>query len=480
MRAINSKEGVGFGLVLCMVLCFGGCGGSSSQSTSSNSMATTVNLTVSDPHTCAGPSGPFSHIYVTITDVEIHASSSAGPNDPGWVDLTPNLKNNPQQVDLLAQANNQCFLASLGSTTQLQPGSYQQIRIFLAANSVSVQSNRCGMTANCVMLSANPTTPLPLNLSSESQTGIKIPSGQIAGGQFSIAAGQTKDLNIDFDACASIVSQGNGQYRLKPVLHAGEVALTSTSINGRVIDNVTGQAINGGATVIALEQKDSGGVDRVVMETVTDSNGSFVFCPVPAGSYDVVAAAVNGAGTAYGATIITDVQPGSALGTVPLVAETGANTSPASITGQVTSSTGSAPTSVDIVLSALQPAQINGSQVMVTIPLASQSMATAIVTTASGGSCSTNTECVTYTLAVPAQNPSVGVFSTSGSQQPAPPAPAPVDYTIDAQAVVPGGGGLPDCSPSDVQTSSTSGGTPLSVTAGGTTTASALTFTGCQ
>jgi len=37
-----------------------------------------------------------------------------------WVDLTPNLKNNPQQVDLLAQANNQCFLASLGSTTQLQ------------------------------------------------------------------------------------------------------------------------------------------------------------------------------------------------------------------------------------------------------------------------------------------------------------------------------------------------------------------------
>src|SRR5215469_12416353 len=226
MRGINSAKVVGFGLAVCLAVSLTACGGSGSQSTNNSSgMAPTVNLTVSDPHTCAGPSGPFSHIYVTITDVEIHPSSSAGPNDPGWVDLTPNLKNNPQQVDLLAQANNQCFLASLGSTTQLQSGSYQQIRIFLAANSVSVQSNQCGMTANCVMLSANPTTPLPLNLSSESQTGIKIPSGQLAGGQFTIAAGQTKDLNINFDACASIVSQGNGQYRLKPVLHAGEVTL---------------------------------------------------------------------------------------------------------------------------------------------------------------------------------------------------------------------------------------------------------------
>ena len=41
------------------------------------------------------------------------------------------------------------------------------------------------------------------------------------------AAGQTKDLNIDFNACASIVQQGNGQFRLKPVLHAGEVSLDS-------------------------------------------------------------------------------------------------------------------------------------------------------------------------------------------------------------------------------------------------------------
>lgn len=484
MGTLTGARASAFGLLLCLVVSLIACGGSASQSSSNDpsNLPATINVSVSDPHTCAGPSGPFSHVYVTITDVQIHASASAGPDDPGWVDLTPNLKNNPQQVDLLAQANNQCFLASLGSTTELQPGSYQQIRIFLADNSVSVPSNKCGTSANCVTLTTDPGTPLPLDLSSESKTGIKIPSGQIAGGQFTIAAGQTKDLNIDFDACASIVSEGKGKgrYRLKPVLHAGEVALTSTSINGKVIDGATGQSISGGVTVVALEQRDTAGVDRVIMETVTDSSGGFVFCPVPAGSYEVVAAAVNGLETAYGATIITGVQPGNALGTVPLVAETGINTTPASITGQITTSAGSAGTSADIALSALQLVVVTGSNVLVTIPLAQQSMATAIVTTTSGDNCPANTDCVSYTLAVPALNPSVGTFSTSGSQQPSAPAPGPVDYTVDGQAVVPGSGGSPDCSPSDLQISSTSIGNPLAVTAGETSTALTLAFTACQ
>jgi hypothetical protein len=445
-------------------------------------MATTTNITVSDPHTCAGTSGPFSQVFVTITDVQIHASASAGPNDPGWVDLTPDLKNSPQQIDLLAQTTNQCFLANLGSTTELQPGSYQQIRLFLADDNVLGFSNKCGATANCVMLSTDPGTPLPLDISNESKTGIKIPSGQIAGGQFTIAAGQTKDLNLDFDACASLVSEGKGKgrYRLKPVLHAGEVALTSDSINGNVIDRATRHPITGGITIVALEQRDTAGIDRVIMETVADSDGGFVFCPIAPGSYDVVAVATSGSGTAYGATVITEVQPGNALGTVPLVAETGANTSPASITGEITTSTGSSGTSVDIVVSALQPVEFNGSMVLVTIPLALQWMATAVVTTVSDGSCPPNTECVSYTLVVPALNPSVGAFSTGGNQQPTAPAPGSVIYTVDGQAVAPNSGGSPDCSPSDLQTSSTSAGNPLFVIAGGTVTASTAAFTACQ
>jgi hypothetical protein len=463
-------------LVLSAAVFLASCGSSGTNMNSSS--PATVNVALSDPATCSAPQGPFSHIYVTITDVQINASSSAGDSDPGWVDLTPTLQQNPQQVDLLGQANNQCFLAMLGSTTELQPGSYQQIRIVLASNSATVKSNLCGSTANCVMLTANPTpTPQPLLLSSESQTGIKIPSGQIAGGQFTVMPGQTEDLDIDFDACASIVTEGNGKFRLKPVLHAGEVALTSSSINGKIVDSVTGQPI-GGNTVVALEQKDNAGVDRVIMETVTDSTGAFVFCPVAAGTYDLVADAVNGAQVAYGATIIAGVQPGKALGAVPLVAQAGTNQSLASITGEVTTSTGSAATAADISISALQPASLNGATVLVTIPLAAQSTVTANLTTATAANCPAKTDCASYTLSVPAANPSVGSFSTSGNQSPAAPAGGPVDYTVDARAFAPGG--ALDCTPSDLQTSSTVSNATLAVTAGGSVTAATLAFSGCQ
>ena len=443
------------------------CGGGSA---SSSNMAT-VSVSISDPPTCAGPQGPYSHVYVTITDVQIHTSANAGNNDPNWVDLTPNLPNNPAQVDLLGVAN-QCFLAMLGSTG-IQPGTYQQVRIFLADNSTAVPNNKCSTTANCLMLTSDPSTPIPLELSSQAKTGIKIPSGQLAGGKFVVAAGDNKDLNIDFNACASIVAQGNGQYRLKPVLHGGEVALqsSSTSISGTVVDSVTLQPIAGGNTVVALEQNQNG-VDRVIMETVTGSNGGFAFCPVAAGTYDVVVTAVNGVGTAYAATVITGVQPGNTLGTVPLTAAA----LPASITGEITSSTGSAPVAVDLSVSALQSI---GSNLLVTVPLAQQSASTATLGTVPDASCPANTDCVNYTLAVPAANPSIGAFNSGGNQTPAPPTPGPVGYTVDANAFIVGTN-LANCTQPNLQTSMTDTNLPLTVTPGGSATAATLAFTGCQ
>jgi uncharacterized protein DUF4382 len=465
-------------IVFAVALFLSGCS-SSSHSMSSTAPAT-VNLTVSDPATCSGPQGPFSHIFVTITDVKINANANAADNDSGWIDLTPNLQQSPQQVDLLGQANNQCFLATLGSAIELQPGTYQQIRIFLAGDTATITTNQCSGAANCVMLTSDSSnTPQPLLLSSESNAGLKIPSGQISGGQFVIAAGETKDLNIDFNACASIIAQGNGQFRLKPVLHAGEVALTSSSINGKIVDSVTGLPIVGGNTVVALEQTDSFGIDRVIMETVADASGAFVFCPVTAGTYDVVAVAVSGGQVMYGSTVITGVQQGSALGTIPLTAQAGTDKSAASITGQITTSTGSAGTAADVSLSVLQPITVNGPTVLVTVPLAAQSASTANLTTAANASCPAKTDCASYTVSVAAANPSVGAFSTSGVQQPAAPISGPAGYTVDAIAFVTGGGGF-NCNPSDMQTSSTNSNTNLTVAAGASVTAATLAFASCQ
>jgi hypothetical protein len=128
---------------------------------------------------------------------------------------------------------------------------------------------------NCVVDRNNTSE---LQLSSQANTGLKIPPGQVVGGPIHVGEGQTVDINIDFNACASIIQEGNGQFRLKPTLTAGVVSTNTTGIKGQVVESVTSQPI-AGATV-ALENADKSGTDRIFMEAVTDSAGRFGFCPL--------------------------------------------------------------------------------------------------------------------------------------------------------------------------------------------------------
>src|SRR6266700_8441245 len=94
-----------------------GCSGTAAST--SGTMAQ-VSVKLSDPATCMAPNGPFAHVFVTVTDVKAHVNGTAADNDPGFVDLTPGLSTKPQQIDLLGQASNQCFLTKRGYTQQLQ------------------------------------------------------------------------------------------------------------------------------------------------------------------------------------------------------------------------------------------------------------------------------------------------------------------------------------------------------------------------
>lgn len=92
---------------------------------------------------------------------------------------------------------------------------------------------------------------------------------------------------------------------------------------------------------MALEQKDGSGVDRVILSTLADANGNFALCPVPAGSYDLVATAVNGVGVFCSTRVTTGVQASTSVGSIPLTPEPSSNvvsTGPASLTGVVQAS----------------------------------------------------------------------------------------------------------------------------------------------
>ena len=414
----------------------------------------TVSVMLSDPATCQAPNGPYSHVYVTITDIKVNVSATAADGDNSWVDLTPNLSKSPKQVDLLGLADNHCFLASLGDTLQLQAGTYQQIRVILAPNTANVSGNACGSSANCVMLTSDSSnTPHPLLLSSEAQTGIKIPGSQISSGGFTIAAGQTKELDINFLTCESIVQQGNGQYRLKPVLHAGEVSAISSSINGTVVDSATGKAVNG-TVYVALEQPDTttAKVDRVYMYQKANADGTFVFCPLTGGPYDVVIVGTTAGGQFYQPTIITGVTVGSTPGTVKLYLPPA--TQNASLSGVVSAQTSANAGAVaDVQLSALET--VNTATYTIPLPPTStQSSATLGVETVpavSPATCPATTgtaDCVSYTMNLPSGAVNIGAWAASGPTLTLTTNFA--TYSVDGIATIPGSGGASDCNPSEI------------------------------
>jgi len=359
-----------------------------------------IQVSLSDPPSCMPPNGQFAHVFVTIRSVQAHVNATADGNAPGWQELAPQLVNAPMQVDLFSSAQTNCVLAQLGSAS-LPVGAYQQIRLILLSNSpvsgaAVPPSNACaGNGFNCVVLSDNSIHELAL--SSEANTGLKIPPGQIVGGPINVAAGQSVDLNIDFNACASIVREGNGTFRLKPTLTAGQVSANNSGIGGKVIDAVSKTPINGNV-LVAIEQPDSSGVDRIMMETTADANGNFRFCPLPTGTFDIIVVAVGPNNLPYNATTVLNVPNGTDLGGIPLQPETGA-TAPATLQGFVTATTGTAAASIDVSLSALQQVSF-GSPVVtrqVTIPLEAIQATQTTSATASTGliSITTNTSCPT-------------------------------------------------------------------------------------
>ena len=425
----------------------------------------TVNTSISDPPTC---SSTYDHIYITVTKVTANISADAGPDDSGWITLV-DLTGGPKQIDLLSLASTTCVLTQLGSTSGLKPGNYQQIRFYLLDNSpasgtATPSSNACGSTGfNCVVPRSG--SPQILRLSSEVQTGIKIPTSQITRGGLTITAGQSSDLDIGFDSCASIVREGNGKYRLKPVLHAGEISTNNNSISGTIVDQSSRPI--GGALVL-LEQPDSNKIDRVQVSGLSASDGTFIFCPLsnPAGdtTYDLVVAAQTSSlfvTTTYNTAVVFNVPVGTNVNSVTMIADSSPSAAGA-ISGQVTTSGSGGAVVADVTLSPLQELS-GGSANQVTIPVFGARSQPPVVTTTA---CPVNSACFSYVLLVPAGTPQVGAFA-NGSFNLQPVAGSPT-YTLEGVAptctgVTPAGGTI----------------NSIVLTAGSTKSVGPLTFTGC-
>ncbi len=382
-------SGLAAGLTLALAACSGGG--------SAGTGGGTASFSLTDAPACGGQ---FQQVVVTIAGIEVTGNGAA----PYTLTL-----DKPIQQNLLDLTNGK--FANLGPIP-MPAGTYNQTRLILAANAPGTG----GTPANYVVTPDGATHAL------------KTPSAQQSGfkviGPFTVNAGNTVGVMVDFDACRSVVNAGNsGQYILKPVLHA-IVQDTAGFITGAL--GTTGA----GAVVYA---EDASGL--TFKSTVADSNGDFNLSPLPATGttgapsyYNVVVTPPQP--VAPNPVAVPDFTPGIVIN-VPVTANQGTIIStdgaplllqPATTSQTYTGTLTLATPDADTLVVARQPV-INGANAD-TVTFA-QTMGVPAV--ASGNTTST------YSLTFPAGQPNVATY-VAGSTPTFPPPTSTTSPTITVSA----------------------------------------------
>lgn len=235
------------------------CGGGGSGTPTTTASTGTLSVALTDAPACG-----FDAVNVTVNKIRVNASSTASDTDGGWTDIT---LNPARKINLLNLTNG--VLDTLGQTP-LTAGHYSQLRLVLDAN------------ANTVVPTGG--TEQALVTPSAVQSGIKLTN------EFDVAAGQQVDLVLDFNACKSVVTQGNGRYLLKPV-----VKVVPTAVVG--ISGVVATSLLGSHVTVSAQQN---GVE--VGATVPNpTTGEFMVSHLAPGNYDVVITADGHAAEVVGA-----------------------------------------------------------------------------------------------------------------------------------------------------------------------------------
>lgn len=130
--------------------------------------------------------GPYDSVFVHVVGVSVHTDAG------GWQQLSTD----SGHYDLLTLQNGVDTMLAAQQT--IPSGRISQVRLLLG------DSNRVVVAG----------VSYPLSLSSQDETGLKCNVDTV------LPAGSTARLLLDFDADRSVLQQGNGTYRLKPVVSA--------------------------------------------------------------------------------------------------------------------------------------------------------------------------------------------------------------------------------------------------------------------
>ena len=126
-----------------------------------------------------------SHVNITISTIQVHMSFGNDNNTTtGWLTVT----NQAQTIDLISLNNATELIASANLTV----GLYTQIRLQVTACTVTVNNATYNATVPSDMIKLNH--------------------------NWALKANQTTTLTLDFNADKSLHQQGNGDWKLQPVI----------------------------------------------------------------------------------------------------------------------------------------------------------------------------------------------------------------------------------------------------------------------
>jgi hypothetical protein len=224
----------------------------------------------SDPPTGPGP-GTTGHVTVRMVDAPAHydnvnivITSVQILSGATWVTV----RSDSTTYDLMLLRDG--VVASLASGN-VAVGTYSAVRLGIGASSTVVEHGA--------------TYPLQIGMSFYQ-----------LGGNFSIAAGDTADVVLDFDVARSISSSGPGQYTLHPTIR---IVVNPETTTGRLIGRLLPAGVD--ATLYAILGTDT------VTATYPRSDGRFTFWPLLPDTYQVAVDVETG----YRDTVLTgDVQVG--------------------------------------------------------------------------------------------------------------------------------------------------------------------------
>ena len=280
---ITSNKKIGLMLSIACILGLISCGGGGGGTSGVGVVETgTVSVALVD-----SASEDYAAVYVTITDIQFHLGGNENsPNN--WKSIQGSVEY-PVTVNLLELVNG--VRLDLG-LVELPAGHHTQMRLIIGDEAEQGTINILSQShpyANYVIIDKDPSDAIDpeiheLKIPSGDKTGIKIVGG------YNIAANQTTEMILDFDACRSIIQAGNSvQWHLKPTIKMGETAGYAI-IKGQVTDEADA-GLEG--VLVSAQQYNSGSSDAkdeviVTASTLTDINGEYSLFVKP-GIYNTVA-----------------------------------------------------------------------------------------------------------------------------------------------------------------------------------------------